>query len=109
MESDLPSIGALLKEHRHNIPRDAPFLGPYLRLPVRRGKAVSQEEVAEASGVSRVWYSMLESGAALKTSPRLITRLAEVLSLSDEMRELLFRLAFPELLGDVRHSPKLTA
>src|ERR1700735_4548502 len=92
-----PSAGAFLKEQRRRIPRDAPSLGPYLRLPVRRGKAVSQEELAEAIGVSRVWYAMLESGAALNTSPRLLARLADALNLSDESRKVLFQLALPEL------------
>jgi transcriptional regulator with XRE-family HTH domain len=64
---------------------------------VRQGKMVTQEEVAEAIGVSRVWYAMLESGAALRTSSRLLARLADVLSLSDESREVLFKLALPEL------------
>ncbi len=72
-----------------------------MRQPARRGKVVTQEELAEAIGVSRVWYAMLESGTALKTSPRLLTRLAEVLALSDERRAVLFRLALPEIpVGD---------
>ena len=66
---DWPSAGAFLKEQRRRIPRDAPSLGRYVRLPARRGKVVTQEELAEAIGVSRVWYAMLESGAALNTSP----------------------------------------
>jgi transcriptional regulator with XRE-family HTH domain len=98
---DWPSAGAFLKEQRRRIPRDAPSLGPYLRLPVRRGKAVTQEELAEAIGVSRVWYAMLESGAALNTSPRLLARLADALNLSAERRNVLFKLALPELsVGD---------
>jgi hypothetical protein len=40
---------------------------------------------------------MLESGAALNTSPRLLARLAEALDLSDENRNVLFKLAVPEL------------
>jgi transcriptional regulator with XRE-family HTH domain len=92
-----PSAGAFLKEHRRRIPRDAPSLGRYLRLPIRLGKVVTQEELAEAIGVSRVWYAMLESGAALNTSPRLLARLADALNLSDESRKVLFKLALPEL------------
>jgi transcriptional regulator with XRE-family HTH domain len=96
-----PSIGAFLKEQRRGIPRDAASLGTYVRQPARRGKVVTQEELAEAIGVSRVWYAMLESGTALKTSPRLLIRLAEVLTLSDERRTALFRLALPEIpIGD---------
>jgi DNA-binding XRE family transcriptional regulator len=92
-----PSVGVFLKEHRRLIPREAVSLGPHLRVPTRYGKAVTQEEVAEAIGVTRVWYAMLESGAALRSSARLLIRLADVLSLSDLDRKELFRLALPEL------------
>ena len=48
---------------------------------------------------------MLESGAALKTTPRLLARLADVLNLSDPSREVLFKLALPELSrGDRAYS-----
>jgi transcriptional regulator with XRE-family HTH domain len=97
VELSWPTIGAFLKEHRRLIPREATALGPYPRLPVRRGKLVTQEEIAEAIGVSRVWYAMLESGAALRASPKLLTRLASALSLPAESREMLFRLALPKL------------
>ena len=94
---DWPTAGAFLKEQRRRIPRDARSLGRYLRLPARRGKVVTQEEFAEAIGVSRVWYAMLESGAALNASPRLLARLADALDLPDESRNVLFKLALPEL------------
>ena len=97
MNRSWPSIGAFLKEHRRLISRDATALGPHPRLPVRHGKRVTQEEIAEAIGVSRVWYAMLESGAALQTSPRLLARLVDVLALPDEGREGLFRLGLPDL------------
>jgi transcriptional regulator with XRE-family HTH domain len=93
---DWPSAGAFLKEHRRRIPRDSPSLGRYVRLPARRGKAVTQEELAEIIGVSRVWYAMLESGAALNTSPGLLARLADALDLSAADRKTLFNLALPE-------------
>jgi transcriptional regulator with XRE-family HTH domain len=94
---DWPSVGAFLKEQRRGIPRDALSLGRYVRPLARHGRAVTQEELAEAIGTSRVWYAMLESGAALKTSPRLLARLAEALELSDANRQVLFKLALPEL------------
>jgi transcriptional regulator with XRE-family HTH domain len=97
MNRSWPSMGAFLKEHRRLIARGAMALGPHPRLPVRHGKGVTQEEIAEAIGVSRVWYAMLESGAALHTSPRLLARLADALALPDESREALFRLGLPEL------------
>jgi transcriptional regulator with XRE-family HTH domain len=94
---DWSSAGAFLKEQRRRIPRDAVSLGRYVRLPARRGKVVTQEELAETIGVSRVWYAMLESGAALNTSPRLMARLADALDLSAENRKVLFKLALPDL------------
>jgi transcriptional regulator with XRE-family HTH domain len=93
---DWPSAGAFLKEHRRRIPRDSLSLGRYVRLQTRRGKVVTQEELAEIIGVSRVWYAMLESGAALNTSPRLLARLADALDLSAEDRKILFKLALPD-------------
>jgi transcriptional regulator with XRE-family HTH domain len=96
-EADILSVGAFLKEQRRRIPREVLSLGHYVRLPDRRGKFVTQEELAEATGVSRGWYAMLESGAALHTSPRLLARLADALALSDESRKILFSLAIPEL------------
>jgi transcriptional regulator with XRE-family HTH domain len=96
-QSDWPGAGAFLKDQRRRIPRDAVALGGYLRLPARLGKFVTQEEVAEAVGVSRVWYAMLESGKAVKTSPRLLGRIAEALHLAPEHREILFDLALPDL------------
>jgi transcriptional regulator with XRE-family HTH domain len=97
MHLSWPTMGAFLKEHRRLISRDAVSLGSYPRLPARHGKGVTQEEIAEAIGVSRVWYAMLESGAALHTSPRLLGRLADALALPDASREALFRLGVPEL------------
>jgi predicted ATPase/DNA-binding XRE family transcriptional regulator len=94
---DWGHVGAFLKEHRRRIPRDTPSLGSYLRVPSRRGKAVTQEELAEAIGVSRVWYAMLESGKAVSTSQRLLARLVEALHLSAENRKALFNLALPKL------------
>jgi len=97
MQADIQSVGDFLKEQRRRIPREALSLGDHERLPIRRGKLVTQEELAEAIGVSRGWYAMLESGAALNTSPRLLARLADALALPDESRKILFSLAIPEL------------
>jgi transcriptional regulator with XRE-family HTH domain len=99
---DWPSIAAFLKEQRRCLPRDVLFLGSHARPPARRGKAVTQEELAEAIGVTRVWYAMLESGARVITSPRLLARLANALLLSAENREVLFDLAIPDLSASVR-------
>src|ERR1700730_9672178 len=71
--------------------------GPYERQPSRRGKRVTQEETAEAIGVSRVWYAALEQDAAIRTSTRVLRRLADVLTLSAAERARLVQLAIPEL------------
>lgn len=89
--------GALLRACRGAVDANVRALGPHARLPARWGKRVTQEEVAEAAGVSRVWYAMLESGAAVRTSPRLLDSLAAALMLSARDRAALFCLALPEL------------
>jgi transcriptional regulator with XRE-family HTH domain len=90
-------LGVFLKSLRRRIDRSADYLGYYKRLPCRRGRLVSQEEIAEAVEVSRGWYNMLESGARLRASTQLVARIAETLMLSEEERTELFRLAVPEV------------
>lgn len=58
---------------------------------------MTQEELAEAIGVSRVWYSMLENGSAVRTSRRMLEALAGALMLDASERATLFSLAIPEL------------
>jgi transcriptional regulator with XRE-family HTH domain len=94
---DSTTLGAFLKSLRLRIDRSAETLGPYQRLPARRGRVASQEEIAEALDVSRGWYGLLESGAKIRASTRLLARIADVLMLSDEERTELFRLAVPEV------------
>ena len=91
------TLGVFLKSLRLRIDRQADQLGPYRRLPSRRGRVASQEEIAEAVEVSRGWYSLLESGASIRASTRLLSRIAEALGLSEEERAELFRLAVPEI------------
>lgn len=94
---DEMTLGGFLKGLRTRISPDTAALGKYVRLPSRRGKSATQEEVAELVGVSRVWYSMLESSATTRTSPKLLDRLANTLMATPEERMTLFRLAVPEL------------
>ena len=70
------SFAAFLKSARLSTDPNVEALGPYERVPARRGRRVTQEELAEAIGSSRVWLSMLESGATLRPSPQLLDRLA---------------------------------
>lgn len=92
-----PALGAFLKLMRQRIPPDAVRLGANKRLPIRRGRRVTQEEMAEAVGVSRNWYRRLESGAGERPSTKLLARLAEALGLGTEERATFFALALPEI------------
>jgi transcriptional regulator with XRE-family HTH domain len=87
----------VLRDARLAIPPQAASLGNVLRLPCRVGKAVSQEEVAEAVGISRVWYVRLESGRSVRTSAALLERLANTLMLNDTQRAELFPFAPAEI------------
>lgn len=91
--SDLALFLRFLRERIEPEVRD---LGPHARLPKRRNKRVTQDEVAEASGVTREWYAVLESGATAQPSPALLDRLAVVLMVTSEERAKLFDLALPE-------------
>jgi transcriptional regulator with XRE-family HTH domain len=96
------------------------FLGASPRLPVRIGKRVTQEELAEHLGISRNWCLRFEAGAPARFSTQLLNRLCDLLRLSLPERADLMRLAMPELapvvsgdssalyeaLSDVRHAVK---
>jgi len=90
-------FGALLRRFRVRLNVELRSLGPFLRLPVRVGKVATQEEIAEAVGISRVWYVMLEGCRQVRVSARVLARIADVLMLSPGERAELFRLALPEL------------
>jgi DNA-binding XRE family transcriptional regulator len=104
----LPSarLKALLRHFRLRIDPRQKALGLQDRLPSRRGKPVTQEELAEYIGVSRAWYCMLESEKPARASIFLLDRLASILMLSARERAALFALALPELdfarSGDVQ-------
>lgn len=101
-------LGGLLKRCRLRIPASRESLGGFARLPVRFGKPVTQEEVAEAVGISRQWYAMLELDRPTRVSAPLLGRLGDALLMDGAERALLFRLAVPELrsvsLGDRQSS-----
>jgi transcriptional regulator with XRE-family HTH domain len=92
-----PELALFLKFLRQSVDPDVRNLGPYPRLPSRLGKRVTQEELAEAIGVSREWYAMLESAATTRTSTGLVERLADALMVTPQQRAKLFGLAVPEL------------
>jgi transcriptional regulator with XRE-family HTH domain len=95
------ALNRLLKQFRLRISPEATNLGPYERLPSRRGHAVTQEELAEFLGVSRTWYAALESNTDVRTSVALLDRLATIVMAGPQERAVLFCAAFPEL-GFVR-------
>lgn len=90
-------LRGLLKKLRKRLDPATKTLGTHQRLSQRRGRPVSQEELAEAVGVSRGWYALLESGAAVQPSVPLLNRIADALSASSNERIQLFRLAIPAL------------
>jgi transcriptional regulator with XRE-family HTH domain len=94
--------GDFLRACRQRLARESRELGPFPRHPLRVGKPVTQEELAEALEVSRQWYAMLEANAA-HASPALINRIGIALSLSPEERQELLRLAIPELAVPAPH------
>jgi DNA-binding XRE family transcriptional regulator len=87
----------LLLHLRRRIDPDTKTLGSYERLESRRGRPVSQEELAEAISVSRGWYARLESGRPVQPSVSALHRIAEALQATPGERALLFRLAIPAL------------
>jgi transcriptional regulator with XRE-family HTH domain len=98
-------FGGLLKQCRARIRPECASLGTFLRLPTRLGKSVTQEEVAEAAGISRAYYAMLENDHAPHVSTQVLNRIADVLMISPIERETLFRLGVPELEGTVFERP----
>jgi transcriptional regulator with XRE-family HTH domain len=96
-DNDHERMSALLRRCRTRIAPGRASLGRYLRLPCRIGKAVTQEEVAEAVGISRQWYARLESERPVRVSSSVLARIADALMMSPAERTALFRLALPEL------------
>jgi transcriptional regulator with XRE-family HTH domain len=90
-------LALLLRLLRQRIDPHVRSLGSFVRHSGRLGKFVTQQELAEAIGVTREWYAALESAAPPRTSTSLIDRLADALMVTAEERERLFRLAVPEL------------
>ena len=95
-ESQADELRTFLKSLRSRIQPESSTLGPHLRLAKCVGRPVSQEELAEHVGISRNWYSMLESGATTRTSLTLLTRLAAALMATPCERGLLLNLAIRE-------------
>jgi transcriptional regulator with XRE-family HTH domain len=91
------TLRRFVRERRLRIAPESHFLGESPRLPIRIGKRVTQEELAEHLGISRNWYLRFEAGAWPRFSTQLLSRLCDVLLLSLAERAELMRLAIPEL------------
>jgi fumarate hydratase, class II len=98
------SMHVFLKGRRASIPRDARSLGPYERLPQRVGRPVTQAEIAEAIGVSRVRYSSFESETGCHPSLRVLEQLAVTFDLDLAERLLLLHLVFWDFLNQTDES-----
>jgi transcriptional regulator with XRE-family HTH domain len=96
-EREPERLGDFVKRCRARLSPARTSLGTYLRLPMRIGKAVTQEEVAEAVGISRVWYAQLESDRPVRVSAAVLARIADALMMDPTERSAMFRLALPEL------------
>jgi DNA-binding XRE family transcriptional regulator len=90
---------SLLKGLRRRLDPATATLGEHKRVSSRCGRAVSQEEIAEAVGVSRGWYAMLERGEPIQPSVAMLSRLARALNATRDERAALFQLGIPELQG----------
>jgi DNA-binding XRE family transcriptional regulator len=90
-------FASFLKTRRRSIPPESATLGSRKRLPARRGRRVTQEEIAEAVGISRNWYRRLESFDAPRASVKLLDRIAQAFQFTPEERMKLFLLGIPEI------------
>ena len=90
-------FAGFLKYLRQRVDCDISHLGPYPRLAARLGKRVTQEELAEAIGVTREWYAVLETATRMHASTALLGRLADALMLMPDERTTLLQFALPEL------------
>ena len=97
VEGEEECLSKMLKRRRLSIDSCSESLGPYSRWPARLGKPVTQEEIAEAVGISRQWYSQLEGDRPTRVSVAVLARIADVLMMDSDERATLFRIALPEL------------
>ncbi len=93
----LRRFSEFLRHCRLSIPAETKTLGTFARLPNRIGKVVTQEEFAEAIGVSRCWYGMLETGRPVRPSIALMERMCDALMLKEVKRLQLVELGLPTL------------
>ena len=91
------TLCSFLKALRRRLDPHTATLGEHERISTRKGRRISQEEIAEAAGVSRGWYVSLESGKPIRCSVSFLVRVAAALNATPPERATLFTLAIPEL------------
>ncbi|MBV8637378.1 MAG: helix-turn-helix transcriptional regulator [Candidatus Eremiobacteraeota bacterium] len=94
---DCERLSSFLRRCRSRIPSESEFLGHFQRQRARVGKPLTQDEVAEACGISRQWYVLMENDRSVRVSGKALLRIAETLRMTPAERVTLFRLAVPEL------------
>jgi DNA-binding XRE family transcriptional regulator len=96
-KNELRRVSILLKDARRRIPPSSRSIGNFERVASRIGKQVSQEELAEAIGVTRSWYGCLEARQPARASLKLLVRICHVLMLDERESLALIGLCFAEL------------
>jgi len=86
-------LGALLQSRRKLLRPEELGLN---RGPRRRTPGLQREEVALLSSVSVSWYTWIEQGRKINPSPRILSRIAKTLRLSEEERVYISLLAAGE-------------
>ena len=97
------TLNEFIRTSRQRVAPGTRALGSFIRHSSRRAKRVSQEEAAEAIGVTRQWYVMMETRASIRISPNVLSRFSDVFMLSAIERERLLRLALPGLVRRDAH------
>ena len=90
-------LRSFLKALRRRLDPNSTTIAEHKRINSRRGRRISQEEIAKAAGITRGWYARLESGKPIHASVSLLNRVAVALKATSEERAILFILAIPEL------------
>ncbi len=56
----------------------------------RRTPGLKREEVAEWAGISSTWYTWIEQGRTVHVSDKVLSKLADLLGMSEAQRNYLF-------------------
>jgi transcriptional regulator with XRE-family HTH domain len=95
-----------LRRRRQAILPESRFIGEFTRSSHHVGRRVTQEELAEALGISREWYSALENGRFGKASPGLVRKIGRALYSPREAQRLKWNPNDLECLPEIRRFVK---